>query len=370
MSTLGIDLGTTNTAAALDGGLLSFTDGQRSQPVLPSVVAYPPTGAVLVGASARRRRAIDPKNTIFSAKRIIGRGWFARETREFQDRYPFALVRTPADLPAFQTRAGLLAPTDIAARVLAAVRAQVPVGATLSEIVVGVPSGFATEQRVATLDAVRQAGFGRARVIDEPVATAWAYLHDDRPAGRYAAVYDLGGGTFDLAVLDCADAPFRVLAHGGDLYLGGDDVDGALATWAAAEVLREHRWDLRDEPEVFDRLVVECERAKIRLSYAAQTRIELAEVDPAAPLAAGGLVLARPQLADLCTDLVRRTFGICDRVLGQAGLKARDVGAVFLAGGSCLLPMLRGAVEQYFGSPARCDFDPMEVVAIGASRAR
>jgi molecular chaperone DnaK len=370
MSTLGIDLGTTNTAAALDGRLLTFTDGPRRQAVLPSVVAYPPTGVVLVGASARRRRAIDPTNTIFSAKRIIGRGWFARETRDFQERYPFALVRTLQDLPAFQTRAGRQSATDVAARVLTCVRGQLPEAAAVSQVVIGVPSGFAAEQRAATVAAAQQAGLDGVRVIDEPVATAWAYLRADRPAARYAAVYDLGGGTFDLAVLDCAAAPFQVLAHGGDLYLGGDDVDGALAAWAAAEILRDHRWDLRDDPETFDRLVAECERAKIRLSYVEKTRIELAEVDPAAPFVAAGVTLGRAELTDLCTDLVRRTFGICDEVLAGAGLKARDVGAVYLAGGSCLLPMLRGAVEQYFGASARCDFDPMEVVALGASLAR
>jgi molecular chaperone DnaK len=369
MSSIGIDLGTTNTAVAVDGVVCSLGDTPRGRATFPSVVAFPPTGTTLVGAAARRRRAIDPRNTIFSAKRIIGRGWFARETRDFQSRYPFDLVRTEQDAPAFRTRAGVLSPEAIATEILRSVQEQIPAAVASSAAVVGVPSGFGEAARAATAAAAAAAGFASVRVIDEPVATAWAYHRGALAGERLAVVFDLGGGTFDLAVVDCWHDPFRVLAHGGDLYLGGDDVDHALAVWAADEVLRRYSWDVRTDPETFDRLVIECERAKIRLSFAARTRLELAEVDPAAPAAASGLVVERPQLETLCTDLVRRTFGVCDEVLGQAGVKARDVEAVYLAGGTCQLPMIRAAVAQYFDRPPRCDYDPMEVVAIGASLA-
>jgi molecular chaperone DnaK (HSP70) len=367
MSSIGIDLGTTNTAAAVDGRVVPIGDEPRGRATLPSVVAYPPTGATIVGVAARRRRAIDPKNTISSAKRIIGRGWFARETGAFAGRYPFDLVRIGAGLPAFRTRAGVLTPTDIAAAVLRAVRSRLEKAGAKGGVTVGVPSGFGPAERAETAAAALAAGLGPVRIVDEPVATAWAYHQAAHAREGRAVVFDLGGGTFDLAVLDCRTEPFTVLAHGGDLYLGGDDLDHALAEWAAAETLRLHGWDLRADAEAFDRLVLECERAKIRLSFAPQTRIELTDVDPAAPLTAGALVLERTRLEALCTDLVRRTFGVCDEVLAQAGVRAREVEAVYLAGGTCQLPMIRAAVEQYFGRAPRCDFDPMEVVAIGAS---
>jgi molecular chaperone DnaK (HSP70) len=183
------------------------------------------------------------------------------------------------------------------------------------------------------------------------------------------AVYDLGGGTFELAVVDCRDRPFRVLANRGDLYLGGDDIDQAIAEWVAGEVLDQQRWDLRDNRLVFDRLVVECERAKMRLCYTSETKVELSQVDPAVPGGASTVTLNQERLRVLCDSLVRRTFIICDEVLAMAGIKVSDLDAVFLAGGSTQLPMVRDGVAQYFGKAPRCEFDPMEVVGIGASLA-
>jgi molecular chaperone DnaK len=184
---------------------------------------------------------------------------------------------------------------------------------------------------------------------------------------RRAAVYDLGGGTFDLAVVDCTGPSARVLGHGGDAYLGGDDVDQAVADWAASEVLRLYGWDLRRDPIVLDRLMVQCERAKVRLGFAQEARIELAQIDPAAPLAAHGVVLGREHFDQLCRELVNRTFGVCDQVLRDSGVTVRDIDAVFLSGGSTLLPSVRDGVARYFGKLPRCDHDPMEVVAVGAS---
>jgi molecular chaperone DnaK len=368
--TIGIDLGTTNTVAAIDGEVLELSDASKRRSIMPSAVAFPPTGATLVGTAARRRRAIDPRNTIFSSKRIIGRTWFSMETGHFQKRYPFELIKTNSETPAFRTRAGVFSPTEIATKILGPVAALCANAAT-SKTLIGVPASFPTDARLATAEAARKAGFMKVEVVDEPLATAWAYFINGLGGGtRYAAVYDLGGGTFDLAIVDCTRQPFKVLAHGGDVYLGGDDVDHALATWAAEEVLRVHRWDLRTDAEVFDRLMLECEYAKIRLSYAAQTRIELSQVDPLGPAGSTGLSVDRPMLARLCTDLAQRTFTVCDQVLAKVGLKAAEIGSVFLAGGSTLLPMVRSGVEAYFGRPARCDFDPMEVVSIGASHVK
>lgn len=365
MPTIGIDLGTTNTVAAVSKEVLSVKL-EHGGAILPSVVAFPPSQVTLVGTNARRRRAIDAKNTIFSAKRIIGRTWHSEETGEFRNRYPFEMVQAEGNVPAFKVRTGTFTPTQIGTFVVSALFENVPIDTDGLDAIVAVPSGFSDDHRNATAEAVRAAGAANVRVIDEPVCTAIAYTETtDTPA--VTAVYDLGGGTFDFAVLDCANKPFEVLAHGGDLYLGGDDIDQAVASWAAERVLEEHRWDLRDNAVIFDRLVSECERAKVRLCYASETKIELAQVDPAAPAATSFLTVGQDVLADLTLDLVRRSFVICDEVLARAGVKVANIGAVYLAGGTTQLPMVRNAVGQYFGTNPISAYDPMEVVAIGAS---
>ena len=220
MQTIAIDLGTTNTVAAANAGVLPLR-GLQPTPILPSVVAYLPSGETRVGAPARERRALDPKNTIYSAKRVIGASWHSYRAREFCKQYPFDFVQTEAGGIAFKTRAG--------------------VGET--DAVVSVPASFGEAERAATLAAMRESGFARVRCIPEPIATALAYL--DRNDLRYAAVYDLGGGTFDMAVVQCdMDSP-RVVAFGGDPYLGGDDVDREIAAFVAERVLRVSGWDLR-----------------------------------------------------------------------------------------------------------------------------
>jgi molecular chaperone DnaK len=366
MATVGIDFGTTNTVAAVRFRVVPYgiEDGAG---VLPSVVAFPPSGVTLVGTNARRRRAIDPKNTIFSSKRLMGRGWHSTEAQEFRSRYPFDLVQRDDGLPAFKTRGGFLSATDAAALIMGNIAREVPVPLEDISAVVTVPSRFEDDARVATAEAARRAGFDSVTIVDEPVATASAYLTGTTDRPTYAAVYDLGGGTFDFAVLDCREKQFSVVAYGGDGYLGGDDIDHAIAQWAAEEVARAHRWDLRSDPVVFDRLVVACERAKRRLGIAAQSRIEMASVDPAAPHAMTYLMLDDAILQRLALDLVYRTFVICDAVLAEAGIAATDIGAVYLAGGSTQMTMVRDAVTRYFGSDPRCDHDPTEVVGLGAS---
>jgi molecular chaperone DnaK len=367
MITIGIDLGTTNTVAAVNGEVTSLS--MERSPILPSVVAFPPNRVTLIGSMAARRRAIDPKNTIFSAKRLIGRAWHSVATHEFRTRYAFDLVKTETGGAAFQTRTGVHTPTDIATILLGAVCKQAWPDERELAAVIAVPAEFQKPERDATTAAGQRIGAAKVALLDEPVATALAY-QDQAPAGlRRAAVYDLGGGTFDFAILDCAARPFRVVTHLGDLYLGGDDIDLALARWAADRILQEHNWNLRDDPAVFNRLVLECERAKCRLSYALQTEIPLSQIDPAGPIATASLALDQDLLSSLSSDLVRRTFGICDEVLRNAGVKASDLDAVFLAGGSTELPMVKDGIRQYFGKDPVAEIDPMEVVAIGASRA-
>ncbi len=368
MSVIGIDLGTTNTVVAIDQEVIEIADGDQS--LLPSVVGFPPSGATVVGESARRRKTIDPKNTIYSAKRIIGRGWHSADTAAFKKRYPFDLVEVDGG-PGFATRGGVHTPTRIAAQLLDAA-ARHPRIAPLqrtTKAVIAVPSQFGPDERRATMEAAIQAGFPHAALLDEPAATAAAYLSRFGVRGDYAAVYDFGGGTFDLAIVDCQSHECRILAHAGDLYLGGDDVDLALADWAAKAVLAKWGWDLKDEPETYQRLVVACEKAKIRFSKGGPQHIDLKQVDPAAPPGVDVLELNEPIVAKLCLDLVRRTFFVCDEVLRHVGLTVDRIDSILVAGGATLLPVVRDGIEKYFSKKVDYAFNPMHIVAIGASTA-
>ncbi len=367
MKNVGIDLGTTNTVAAIDAGI--FDIDQQGGPLLPSVVAFPPSGIRLVGTKARRRRPIDPKNTIFSAKRLIGRKWYSADTKEFQRRYDFDLVEEKDGGPSFKTRAGLFNPIDIATFIIQRVCDYSSFDSGELACIIAVPSLFGDAKRKATMEAGEQAGMADVKIIDEPTAVTLAYLNKRGENAGRAAVYDFGGGTFDLAIVEYNGGKLRVLGYGGDLYLGGDDIDKGLANWAAAEVLATHHWDLRGDNAVFSRLVTECEQAKIRLSEENQTRIDLTRVDPASSIASIKLLITRDLLEKLASELVGRTFIVCDEVLRVAGLKARDLDALFVSGGTTQSPLISRQVEKYFGRPIDYAYHPMHIVAIGASLA-
>ncbi len=367
METLGVDLGTTNTVAAVGRQVLALG---ATRSVMPSVVAFLPNGTVHTGAVARRRRAIDVKNTIYSSKRIMGRLWDETETQEFRERYPFDMVEREG-APAFVTRAGEFKPKDVAAILLSTIHERVAAMASKLEIVITVPSGFSERQRFATLEAAGKARFANASLIEEPVSAARAYQGQLGRLERLG-VYDLGGGTFDFAVLDCSGDEPRVLRSSSDMFLGGDDIDATITEWVATEVLKRHNWDLTNYPEVRDRLLHECERAKIRLSKWERVNLDLSRVDPELQSSASGeepITLHREVLDELADKLVRRTFVTCDRVLREIGLQPDQLDAILLAGGSTHLPMVKRGVEAYFGKPGRDDLEPTEVVALGASRA-
>ncbi len=365
--TIGIDLGTTNTVAARNGRALAMPRNEGVDFILPSVVAYPPTGESLVGRQAIRRRPIDPKNTIVSAKRVIGVSWASIMAARFREHYPFEFIETECAGVGFHTRAGDLTPVDIGACVVDALYRRASIDPRDVHAVVTVPAGFDGARRAATRDAVSRSGFFPVSIIEEPVATALAYL--DRSNLRHAAVYDLGGGTFDIAIVQCDEIPVRVLADRGDSYLGGDDVDREIALLIAQRVLSDLGWDLRANPAVFARLVMAAEIAKCQLGTSNAATIDVHAVDPAAPKACQIVVITRDEVQQMVQRLVRRTFSLCDEALDAAGLRARDVQAVFLAGGSTLLPGLRSMIQGYFGKPPRHDLDPMHVVGIGASLA-
>jgi molecular chaperone DnaK len=367
MRTIGIDLGTTNTVAAIDGTVVQHASGLDTSAILPSVVAYPPSGATLVGATARKRRAIDPKNTIYSAKRVIGQRWLAYGATKFRKQYPFDMVEADGGRCAFKTRAGIVTPIDVAARIVDKLFAGHSMLRGEVAGIVTVPAAFGPDARRATIAAAEQAGLTRVELVEEPVATAMAYITMRAERARYAAVYDLGGGTFDLALIDCSVSPAQVIRHAGDAYLGGDDIDRAIAEWVAAQVLERHGWQLDNDVEVRDRLLVECEQAKIRLTTEQTTHIQLARVDPAAPQAAESIELDQDTVNGLVRELVTRTFILCDQVLREAQLSPSQIDVVYLAGGATLMPLVQQGVAHYFGSLPRVEFDPMQVVAVGAS---
>ena len=365
---LGIDLGTTHTVVARFGEALEVSPGAPEPFLLPSMLAFPPSGEMRVGWEARERRTIDPRHTLISTKRLIGARWGSRRAQHYAERYPTTLVDR-GGVACLQTRAGAFDPVDVASTLLDHAIRRVALDSESVDAIITVPSSFNDEERAATLTAAQRTGLARARLIEEPVATAVAYL--SRASLRYAAIYDLGGGTFDFAVVDCLRHPFTVVAHAGDPYLGGDDVDRELANCVAEQILRARRWDLADDPETFARLVATCESAKLTLSRGAErSELDLEQIDPAGPWGADATAwVQHDELASIASTLVRRSFVIVDHVLSEAGVFADEVDAIFLAGGSAALPGLADAVEKYFQKRPRRDIDPSHVVALGASHA-
>jgi molecular chaperone DnaK len=367
MRVLGIDLGTTNTVAAIENVALpiSSEDGRTT---LPSVVSVVPNGTIQCGLPAKRRRSIDPRNTIFSSKRIIGRGWSEATTQEFLKRYPFDLVETEDQLVGFSTRAGIFTPVDIATIILTKTFELVkyhPSG--FEKTLITVPASFNSQQRRETMAAGERAGLPGLALIEEPLAAAYAYGNVMNRVRR-AGVYDLGGGTFDFSIVEWIDGTPRLIASESDLVVGGDDIDHLIAEWVADRVLESFHWDLRSYSEVYARLVAECERAKIRLSFFEETTLRLAEVDPTGPAGTEQLPVGREMLDPITQRLVQKTFVTCDSVLAGAGLRPADLDAIFLAGGSTHLAKVQEGVRSYFGKAGRFELDPTEVIALGASQ--
>jgi len=362
---LGIDLGTTTSVAAVNAQVLPSVEAGSRSPLLPSMVSFLPKGGSSIGAEARERKRLDPKNTVYASKRLMGENYGSDAVRRFQKQYPHQLEPRDDGGVQFVTRAGQVSPSDIGALLVSHLCKRATGRPEELSTVVTVPSAFHEAARRATVDAIHETGITHLRLLEEPVATAVAYLH--RANLRYAAVYDLGGGTFDFALLDCSRLPFRVLAHGGDRQLGGDDIDSALAAMVSERVLEQTGWDVRADPVAYARLTMACEQCKCALAVQQRTVLELAQIESSVPPPAASFVIDRPALEDAARPLIQRTFSICDEALDVAGLKARDVQAVFMAGGSTRLPMVEPMVSQYFGRRPRSDLNPEHVVALGAS---
>ena len=362
---LGIDLGTTNSVVAMNAQVLTLLHGETRASLLASAVAFLPDGGAIIGRAARDRKPIDPKNTIYASKRLMGESFASAAVSQFQMQYPHDLEPAPQGGVQFRTRAGAVSPADIAALIASHLCMRATFHPAQVCTVVTVPSSFRETARQATVRSIRRAGFTDLRLLEEPISTAVAYLN--RANLRYAAVYDLGGGTFDFAVMDCSSFPFRVLGQGGDPYLGGDDVDAALARVVTEEVERKTGLNLRANVVNYARLTQACEHVKCALSLHERWTLDLTRVDPTMPASLSQFKVDRDMLRAAATPLVNRTFGICDEVLAHAALRPRDIQAVFMAGGSTRLFMLHAMVSEYYGNRLRSDLNPEHVVALGAS---
>lgn len=368
---IGIDLGTTNTVAAFSAHegpqVLNSDDGQS---LLPSAVAYLPGGSVAVGYPARNRRLIDPGNTIVSVKRIIGQAFNSQRFQFMLQKVAYKVVEGLNQEPLVRTRAGDLGAPYISRQVVARAKeiAEARTGRSVSHCVVTVPANFNDAQREATRRAARLAGLDVLRILNEPTAAALAYGHG-RDLNQRIAVFDFGGGTFDLSVLAVRRGLYEVLATGGDPFLGGDDMDHALADELARRFLVEHNRDPRTSSESLATILAAAEQVKCYLSTHEEAPVYIPEVDlgiDGNPLSLQTTV-TRAQFEELVEPIVSRALLRAETVLAEADILPQHVDEVLLVGGATLVPLVRRRVEALFGRPAQADVAPMEVVALGAA---
>jgi molecular chaperone DnaK len=371
MAVVGIDLGTTNTvvACARAGRVQVLADDQGRR-LLPSVVSFHTSGEVLVGYPAKERRVVDGKNTIASVKRLIGRGWHSEELKLARERFPFDLKEGLGQGPLVVARDQPYTLPEISAFVLQRAKqiSERALGERVDRAVITVPANFNELQRAATKVAGRIAGLDVIRIVNEPTAAALAYGFG-RANKERIAVYDFGGGTFDCTLLELSGNVFEVLATAGDSYLGGDDIDLAIAERMANEFLRKHRTDPRTHPQAFERLRVAAESLKIELSSLERAHVQLSEVDFGTGGAPLGLdfSMSRIEFDALAAPLVERTFAVCEEALSIARVPPTSFDRVILVGGSTRALLVHQRVERFFGTPPLDRVNPEEVVAIGAA---
>ena len=368
---LGIDLGTTNTVVATvkDSRVVVIPDAEGHR-LHPSVVAFPPSGEVLLSHAANKRRIIDARNTIFSAKRLIGQQFSTEEVQYAVHRLPYTVVHGDNDQPIIQTRQKRFSVPEISAFVLRECRrcAEVLLDEPVVDAVITVPANFNDGQRAATKAAGRIAGLNVLRVLNEPTAAALAY-GCGRSLDSRIAIYDFGGGTFDVTVIQVRDKIFEVLATGGDTFLGGDDIDQALFDLLAIDFLTAYGIDVHENEQLRPRLLVAAEQIKRRLSGETAVAGELKELayGPDGRPIDAQYNLSRERLEQAIGPLVERTFEAAGEVLGLCGMTAQDVDDIILVGGSTRIPLVRQRVADFFGKAPRMHINPDEVVAFGAA---
>ncbi len=371
MSVVGIDLGTTNTVVGVvrDGQASALRDGDGEY-LIPSVVSFHPTGTVLVGRPAKERRVVDAANTIYSIKRLIGRSWKSEEVEKARARFAFEMREGPGQAALVVARNETFTLPEISAFVLrhAKALAEKALGEPVDRAVITVPANFNDLQRAATKVAGRVAGLEVLRILNEPTAAALAYGYG-RSRGERIAIYDFGGGTFDVTLLDLSGNVFEVLATAGNTFLGGDDIDLAIAERMADTCLAEHRIDARADPQIFERLRFYAERLKVDLSSASESTVDVPEVGrgPGGKPVRLSFSMRRTDLEALAAPIAERTFDVCRDALSIARLAPGDLDQIVLVGGSTRLPIVRRKVEEFFGRPPLDRINPDEVVAIGAA---
>jgi len=367
---LGIDLGTTNSCmAVMEGGepvVIPNAEGGRTT---PSVVAVTKTGERLVGQIAKRQAITNPENTIFSIKRFMGRKFNAPEVQRTMKLVPYKVVPAPNGDVRVVMGGREYSPQEISAMILQKLKADAEayLGEKITEAVITVPAYFNDAQRQATKDAGKIAGLEVLRIINEPTAASLAYGLDKKKDERIA-VYDLGGGTFDISILEIGDGTFQVIATNGDTHLGGDDFDQRIIDWLIEEFKKQEGIDLRNDRQALQRLKSEAEKAKIELSTVQQTEINLPFItaDATGPKHLN-MVLTRAKLEQLCADLIERTLEPVRRALEDAKLKPSDIDEVVLVGGQTRMPAIQRLVAEFFGKEPHKGVNPDEVVAVGAA---
>ena len=366
---IGIDLGTTNSCVSIMSGgepvVIANAEGARTT---PSVVAITEKGERLVGQIAKRQAITNPENTIFSVKRLMGRKFSSKQVADAAKRLPYKVIEGDNGDAYVELRGKRYSPPEISAIILQKMRqtAEDYLGEKVTEAVITVPAYFDDSQRQATKDAGQVAGLTVLRIINEPTAAALAYGLDKKKDER-VAVYDLGGGTFDVSILEIGDGVFEVKSTNGDTYLGGDDFDQRVMDWLVDEFKKDQGIDLRKDRMALQRLKEAAERAKIELSSSQDTEINL----PFITADASGpkhlvMKLTRAKLEQLVDDLIKRSIEPCKKALADAGVSARDINEVVLVGGMTRMPKVIQAVKEFFGKEPHRGVNPDEVVAIGA----
>jgi molecular chaperone DnaK len=372
---IGIDLGTTNSCVAImEGGKPKVIENSEGDRTTPSIVAFTKDGEVLVGQSAKRQAVTNPANTIAAVKRLIGRKFTDDVVKKDMGMVSYKIVKADNGDAWVEVQGKKMAAQEISARVLMKMKktAEDYLGEPVTEAVITVPAYFNDSQRQATKDAGRIAGLNVKRIINEPTAAALAYGLDKDGGDRKIAVYDLGGGTFDVSVIEIAEVDgerqFEVLSTNGDTFLGGEDFDLRVVNYLADEFKKESGIDVRKDPLAMQRLKETAEKAKIELSSSQQTEINLPYItaDAAGPKHLN-MKLTRAKLESLVEDLVQKTMEPCRIALKDAGMSMKDVGEVILVGGQTRMPLVQKAVKDLFGKEPRKDVNPDEAVAVGAA---
>lgn len=372
---IGIDLGTTNSCVAImEGGKPKVIENSEGDRTTPSIVAFTKDDEVLVGQSAKRQAVTNPQNTLFAVKRLIGRKFSDDVVKKDVGMVPYKITKADNGDAWVEANGKKMAPPEVSARVLMKMKktAEDYLGETVTEAVITVPAYFNDSQRQATKDAGRIAGLTVKRIINEPTAAALAYGLDKGGGDRKIAVYDLGGGTFDISIIEIAEVDgerqFEVLSTNGDTFLGGEDFDLRVINYLGDEFKKESGVDVRKDPLALQRLKEAAEKAKIELSSSQQTEINLPYItaDQSGPKHLN-IKLTRAKLESLVEDLVQRTVEPCKVAMKDAGLALKDVSEVILVGGQTRMPLVQKAVKDFFGKEPRKDVNPDEAVAVGAA---